>query len=276
MLSPSYVLALASLINQWYLSFSDLDIQETTVLSYLSRCNFMSIIWKEDKSIHTGNSDNLYEIQLIWKEPNYSEISVFVQKMLQKMISAKSNEKFHDTIEKTVMFAMTELVSNVSTHSQSDFDKKWCMYMVQYYPATASLHVAIVDSGHWITRTLANSIHYKEWASSDYYMDLAMKQYHSRDPWTRSIWRWNWLFICNTIIESTYSTMQIMSRSDRHENHGWNRAVRIESWQFPGTLINLEFEMRWVESCDIGSLYKLIWTTPTDIEDMQVYQDLFN
>lgn len=269
--TPSYILWLWSLVNQWIIrKIWSIDCA-LPQKSYLQRCNFWKTIWLSEGSVFTGWSDNLFEIQIIDGDVNLHNIDVIVQKILKKMLGLTNPDTdldIQNKIQNTVLTMITEVVSNVSTHSQADFTQNACMYMMQYYETTKILRLAVVDCWVWIVHTLKNSRHYKDWEKDDYYMDLAIQQYHTRDE---SIWRGNGLYMCSTIIEATHSQMDIISHNHHFQQIWQRKEIVYNKYTFPWTLVSAEFKLDNIKSVDMEAMFMVRWGTPTMIEEIDDY-----
>lgn len=272
MVSPVFLVAMCNLVNNWYLKSWELK-WPSNIISYLIRSNFHNVIWLTNKlNSFTWNNDNLVELTIIKPDINLWQIDKIAQKLFIKLLGIKKGQAIdiHNKIYNTILFMVTELLSNITTHSCSDFSKNCCLYMMQYYEQTNTLRVWIVDGWVWIVKTLMDSQHYKEWESGEYYMNLSVKQFYTRDE---SIWAWNWLYICSRTAEETKSTLQIISHNYEYYQNWQSKEIKYNDIAFPGTLINMEFDISNVLKVDLSKLYEWRRSLPSDVSE---YDDLYN
>lgn len=278
MVSPVFLVWLCSLINQWLID-SNWEIKwSNETISYLERSNFNKIIWRNNEACNfIWNSPNLVELTIIDLEPNLGDIDAIAQKFIVKMLGLKKDDTISQDIqnkfEDTLFMMITELISNITTHSCSDFSKNSCLYMMQYYPTTEILRLWIVDAWVWIVETFKKSSHYKQGEDDLYYMDLALKQYYTRDE---ALWAWNWLFMCSRIIECTKWVFEIISHNHNYKQIWQEKSFGYNWVDFPWTLINIEIKVSEVINVDMKDVLKWRNTSATEMDDLEIfYKDLW-
>jgi hypothetical protein len=166
---------------------------------------------------------------------------------------------------------IVEIIGNVVTHSKADFSQCWCMFMMQYYIWKNILHFSVIDSWVGIEETIKEA-YPKPWENWAYYMSLALQQHRTAN---KEFWAWNGLFVCSEIVESTNSTMHIVSHKNYYEKSWQKITYDYNKSVFPWTLVNVEFNMNAIEKdiSRLDDLLKRIETTEKDIEDFN-YDDL--
>jgi len=264
-LSPAYIITLTSLLNQWYIKSENISIIRDTI-TYLERCNFFKAISNDvPASCYTWNSKNLTEITLINKEPQYDKISEMVGKIIVKLKKLERNnvwDEYLSAVENTFTTIATESIDNLIEHSESDFSKNACMYMMQHYPSTNTLHLAVIDCWIGIEESMKKSKHFKKWADGKYYVWLALQQHYT----SKAEWRWNWLFMCADIVKNTNSKMNIISRNISYQIIWQEEKFDYNCKEFPWTLVNVEFNIDGMEN-NMDWIKRL--TRYNDIQDME-------
>lgn len=271
-LSPSFIIWLASLINWW----KNFNIRfPFNVQSFLKRCNFDSIVNNGDVSKYTWWSDNLKEITLIknWEDVNIWIISVD----FLKIILWKRNEKNWDSydniaskIDQTLIVAFSEIVSNITIHSSADFQKNACMYMMQYYPSKKDIHISCVDNGIWIIWSLKNSKYKDDNLNDEEYLKLALSEWVTWDP---REWQWNWLYQCSKMTEIIWWVFEIFTWNIYYHQIWQNKSYTYNDNAFPWTLVNIEMPLSKIET-NWDNWKEFIWERWTNIDELWIYENL--
>lgn len=275
LLSPSYIIGLASMINSWIYPKAILNNLQFSnhIQTYLERCNFLNIIGETNESPHTGNSSTLSEITPIWWEIDFGAISeMFAKYLLQKMQIQWTSERQTITtaIDQTLLQSFSEIASNIVVHSQADFSKQACMYMMQYYSSTKAVHIACVDNGIWIVESLKRSRHYQERLTGIDYLKLALTQ---GITWNPREGQGNGLYACSQIVECIWWTLEILSWETFYQQIWQNKNYTYNECAFPWTLINLEVNLnRILENEARRKAY--LWTRYTESTELPIYESL--
>lgn len=277
--SPIYTVALASFINQDLLQRWPFKNILPEVYTYLQRSNFFEVIGVDvNQSIYSWWSQNLIEISpILDREQNLGGLGGVTEICAKLFVRAKelakddtSWKEFLDNLENTLLMAISELVDNVGLHSEADLQQKASMYMLQHFPSVRQTRLAIIDNWIWIIESLKNSIHYKEGADNQYYMELAIQRLITN--WK---WRWNWLAIVSEIIKETDSVLEIYSW-DVLYTQNWQEKNFEYTWvYYPWTMINIKFNMIAIEQGRRDWL-ESFGHTNMEMEDYDYYDDIFN
>ena len=257
--TPACIVTLASLINQGIIPKKG-EIQcSDKVKTYLEKINFFKCI----NDVFTYNCFTQEPDDFIGITPIHSltkeEYTILYQRVhqmimyIKKLEDTKENRRHTAVLELAVSSVFAELLRNVLIHSRSDFSQKGCLFMMQYYSAANILHFAVIDSGAGIAETLKSAYH-KPQEKEDYYMLLAFKKNHTENS---TLGAGNGLFLCSRIVEKTVSKMQIASRNNYFERIGQKIIHNYNQSNFPGTLINVEFNIDVIEK-DAGWLDQLL------------------
>ena len=276
-LSPSYIIGLASMINGWTYPKGILDSLGMPIetRTYLDRCNFTHLINWGNLSPYTGDCNGLTEITIIPWSIDFWPISLmFAKILLQKMEIQEKNKQQEMTtaIDQTLVQSFAEITNNITVHSKADFSKNASMFMMQCYPETRNVHIACVDNGIWIVESLKRSRHYDENLDWLRYLRLALDQWIT---WNPLEWQGNWLYACSQIIECVDWKFEILSWETFYQQI-WQNKIYEYNWSaFPWTLINIEVnldkmivnEYKWKE---------YLWERYIESIDLPMYDALRN
>lgn len=278
-LSPIYAVALASFINQNIIEKDNLGRVLPELQTYLERCNFLwAIGLKDTPSQYIGQSQNLIEITPIYSKDQGQYLALGgVDEICSKLFVRVKNlhkedvegNMFLNNLLNTVFLSVTELLDNITLHSEADLSQGASMYMLQYYPSKQKTHLAIIDNGIGIIESLKNSSHFNPQKEDKDYLALALQK-----NITNGKGKWNGLAMVSEIIEETDSILEIFTNGVLFRKN-WQKEKMEYTWvEFNGTIINIIFDMQTIE-WEAKTWLKSFDRIPIEIDDMDYYSRIF-
>lgn len=278
-LSPIYAVALASFINQGIIEKDSLGRVLPELQTYLERCNFLwTIGLRKTRSPYMGQSQNLIEITPIYskEQSQYlalggvdeicAKLFVRVKNLQEKDIEGNN---FLTNLLNTVFLSVTELLDNISLHSEADLSQGASMYMLQYYPSKKQTHLAIIDNWIGIIESLKNSPHFDPQKEDKDYLTLALQK-----NITNGKGRWNGLAMVSEIIEETDSKLEIFTNGVLFRKNWQTEEIKYTWVEFNGTIVNIIFNMANIE-WEVKTRLQSFDHTPSEINDMEYYSRIF-
>lgn len=278
-LSPIYAVTLASFINQKIIEKDNLGRVLPELQTYLERCNFLwTVGLKEMPSKYMGQSQNLIEITPIYTKEQSQYLALGgVDEICAKLFVRVKNlhqedmegNMFLTNLLNTVFLSVTELLDNITLHSEANLSQGASMYMLQYYPSKKETHLAIIDNWIGIIESLKNSPHLDPQREDMDYLYLALQK-----NITNGKGRWNGLAMVSEIIEETDSKLEIFTNGVLFRKN-WQKEEMEYTWvEFNGTIINIIFNMANIE-WETKTRLKSFDRTPIGIDDMDYYKRIF-
>lgn len=274
-LTPAFLVTLASFVNQGLISKGEIKTLPE-VYTYLSRCNFNHIIWISwVTSNYTWNSENLVEITAITQKEQtfWWNIDEICAKLFVKSKNLKKDDedsiRFLNNLDNTLLLALTEIMDNIWVHSEANLSQKACLYMLQHYPSKNRTHLAVIDNWIWIIKSMKNSWYFENDKKDEYYLNLAMQR--KITSWKGA---WNWLFLVSEIVKETDSKLEICTWNILFKQNWQNKEIKYNSFEFPWTLININFNMELIDNKErewLSSINKL----NGEITDYAFYDNIF-
>lgn len=268
---PIFLLWILSLYAEMKITFSWLD--KTYLNTYLSRSNFYKYIWYQNIEVKKSKNETMIEIDDIQQDmttQQVQEIDIMTTKILKNLWLDQISI---DNLFNTFYWLIFELLYNVTTHSQADFSKKWCLYMMQVSHNLWYLNFTVVDNWIWMKESFRWSEYYDESRWYDYYLDLAFQKWITRNT---SIGAGNWLYWTVEIIKESDSQLLMYSWDAIFKQNGKDKIIEkgLPFWKW--TLIDIKLN---IEKIDSDLVTKLVsnWVikSPIQANELEHLEDLF-
>lgn len=269
---PSFLVWLISLSAENKVWISWFDALDYSKLNYLNRSWFLEILWKDCLNNNENDIATIHKLTLI--DENIWEKAKDIDKLVVNILkNLKFDYSAFDNFYKSFNWIIRELLWNVDTHSQADFSKKWCVFMMQVYKEIWTLNFSISDNGIWFKESFRWSHYFDENKEDDYFIHLAMNKWIT----TSNEWKWNGLYWMKEILKATNSSMKILSWNYIYKLiNGEEIGFEKINWYWKWVLLDIEFNMSNIGCETINNLIqRWVLKAPVSIDEMDDLDDLF-
>ncbi|UFX82747.1 ATP-binding protein [Candidatus Absconditicoccus praedator] len=269
---PSFLVGLISLSAENKVGISGFDALDYSKLNYLNRSGFLEILGKDCLNNNENDIATIHKLTLI--DENIWEKAKDIDKLVVNILkNLKFDYSAFDNFYKSFNWIIRELLGNVDTHSQADFSKKGCVFMMQVYKEIGTLNFSISDNGIGFKESFRGSHYFDENKEDDYFIHLAM----NKGITTSNEGKGNGLYGMKEILKATNSSMKILSGNYIYKLiNGEEIGFEKINGYWKGVLLDIEFNMSNIGCETINNLIQRgVLKAPVSIDEMDDLDDLF-